>query len=235
MRPFESDPVRVLWVEGSPKGEQSLSSACARRVVEVASDATPCDVVHLDVWTSDLPEFGRDAALAKFAPLLGDELTPEQTALWARVGAAIADLATFDVVLVSTPMWNWSIPYRLKQWFDVVCQPGRTFTLDAQGRHVGVLGVGKIAQLIVARSSAYDGRSPEMADFQQPYLEYLLGGMFGYTLGDTLVLEPTTRFTPEEREAVWVEAVERAAATGERLGRLIAERRAGANAAGPAS
>jgi FMN-dependent NADH-azoreductase len=31
-------------------------------------------------------------------------------------------------------MWNFSIPYMLKQWFDVVMQPGLTFRFDpAQG------------------------------------------------------------------------------------------------------
>ena len=35
-----------------------------------------------------------------------------------------------DRVLISTPMWNFGIPYKLKQWFDVVIQPGLTFRFD---------------------------------------------------------------------------------------------------------
>ena len=33
-------------------------------------------------------------------------------------------------VLISTPMWNFSILYKLKQWFDVVIQPRFTFRFD---------------------------------------------------------------------------------------------------------
>ena len=39
-------------------------------------------------------------------------------------------LALADRVLISTPMWNFSIPYKLKQWFDIIVQPGLTFRFD---------------------------------------------------------------------------------------------------------
>ena len=43
-------------------------------------------------------------------------------------------LSLADRVLISTPMWNFSIPYKLKQWFDVIIQPGLAFRFDpAQG------------------------------------------------------------------------------------------------------
>ena len=42
--------------------------------------------------------------------------------------------ALADRVLISTPMWNFGIPYKLKQWFDLIVQPGLTFRFDpAQG------------------------------------------------------------------------------------------------------
>lgn len=61
-------------------------------------------------------------------------------------------------------------------------------------------------QLILTRSSAYDGRHPELQDFQKPYLEYVFE-MLGYRV-DTLVVEPTTRWTPAEREQMRAEALE---------------------------
>src|SRR5262245_61131057 len=36
-----------------------------------------------------------------------------------------------DRVLISSPMWNFGIPYKLKQWFDIIIQPGLTFRFDA--------------------------------------------------------------------------------------------------------
>jgi FMN-dependent NADH-azoreductase len=39
-------------------------------------------------------------------------------------------LALGDRVLISTPMWNFGIPYKLKQYFDPIVQPGLTFSFD---------------------------------------------------------------------------------------------------------
>lgn len=203
---------RVLWVEGSPKGERSLSSACARAFLDgIGPDV---EVDHLDVWDGSLPEFGAEAAYVKYAPLLGEPMTDEHHRLWARVEAEIARMRAADVLVVSSPMWNWSIPYRLKHWIDVVTQALQTFTIDRDGRFVGVVGVGKRAQLVLTRSNTYDGRVPSLVDHQQPFLEYVIGDMFGYDLLDSVVIEPTARWTQEEREAMWTEAVETAGAAG---------------------
>ncbi len=194
----------VLWVEGSPKQERSLSSACARAYLDGLRDAVPGTAVEqLCVWDAGaVPPFARDETIAKFAPFFGEERTPEQTTSWQRVEEEIARLKQFDRLVVSSPMWNWNIPYALKHWFDVICQPLLSFTIDDRGRHVGVLGVGARAQLLLTRSSAYDGRHPEMTDYQKPYLEYMLA-LLGYQLDETFVVEPTTRWPEEERQRLW--------------------------------
>ena len=35
-----------------------------------------------------------------------------------------------DRVLISSPMSNFGVPYKLKQWFDLIVQPGITFTFS---------------------------------------------------------------------------------------------------------
>lgn len=189
--------MRTLWVEGSPKGEQSLSSALAKEFIAAADPCVIGTVEHLDVWTGDLPYMDRDAALVKFALLFGDPVTDEQRAKWQRVAAEIEKVREFDRIVVSSPMWNWSVPYPLKAWIDILVQPVLSFTLDSQGRHVGTLGGGRPLHLILTRSSAYDGRHPELQDFQLPYLKYLFT-MLGYDV-DALVFEPTTQWEPEQR------------------------------------
>lgn len=204
---------RVLWVEASPKGDRSLSSACASAYLAGLRDTRPVELERLAVWEDDLVPFGREEALAKFAPFFGERRTAAQEQAWARVEAEIERVSSFDRLVVSSPMWNWSIPYALKHWLDVICQPVLSFTLDERGRHVGVLGVGSRAQLLLTRSSAYDGRHPEMTDYQQPYLEYVFE-LLGYQLDDTFVIEPTTRWPPEERARLH----ETATADARRLG-----------------
>ena len=207
---------RVLWVEGSPKGERSLSSACAVAYLDGLRATRPhAEVEHLSVWEDALVPFGRREAIAKFAPIFGEGLTNEEKAAWRRVEAEIARVKAFDRLVVSSPMWNWNVPYALKHWLDVIVQPLLSFTIDERGRHVGVLGTDSSVQLLLTRSSAYDGRHPEMTDYQRPYLEYVFG-LLGYALDETFVVEPTTRWPPEERERLWESATAEARELGRR-------------------
>ncbi|MGH3637908.1 MAG: NAD(P)H-dependent oxidoreductase [Myxococcota bacterium] len=198
---------RVLWVEGSPKGDDALSSQAASAYLEELGG----EVERFSVWGDELLRFGRDAAIVKFATLFGEPVTDEQKKIWKRVLAEIERVRAFDRLVVSSPMWNWNIPHALKAWIDVIVQPVASFTLNDRGEHVGALGDGKPLQLILTRSSAYDGTSPELQDFQRPYLEYVFT-MVGYDV-TSLVIEPTTRWTTEERESMRTEAIDAARAS----------------------
>jgi FMN-dependent NADH-azoreductase len=216
--------VKVLWVEGSPKGDRSLSTVCARGFLTAASAVVPdLEVTHRDVWDGSILRFDREAALAKFGPLFGEPHTDVQSDIWRQVTAEIDQVAAHDHVVVSSPMWNWSIPHALKAWIDVIVQPLHSFTLNAAGEHVGVLGVGKMAQFVLTRSSAYDGRHPEMQDHQEPYLRYLFN-LLGFDVRDSLVIEPTTRWTTEERAALAEQGVADATEAGTRFGIDLATR-----------
>ncbi len=64
--------MRTLWVEASPKGDDALSSQLAMAYLEGQ------DHERFSVWGDDVLRFGRDAAIAKFAGLFGEQTTPEQ-------------------------------------------------------------------------------------------------------------------------------------------------------------
>lgn len=201
--------MKTLGIEASPKGDDALSSQLALAYLDTA-DAVG-EVERFPVWDDDALRVGRDAAIAKFAQLFGEPITDDQQAVWRQLLGEIERVFGFDR-LVSSPMRNWHVTHALKAWIDIIVQPVASFTLNERGEHVGTLGQGKPLQLILTRSSAYDGRHPELQDFQKPYLEYVFG-ILGYRV-DTLVVEPTTRWTPAEREQMRTEAIERARTAG---------------------
>ncbi|WP_024442181.1 NAD(P)H-dependent oxidoreductase [Mycobacterium sp. UM_WGJ] len=207
--------MKTLWVEASPKQEHSLSSALTQAFLDAAPAAAVGDVERFSVWTDEMLVFGRDAAFAKFAPLYGERRTPEQKQIWSGVLAEIDRVRSFDRLVVSSPMWNWHVPHALKAWIDVIVQPMASFTLNERGEHVGTLGEGKPLQLVLTRSSAYDGNRADLQDFQRPYLEYVFT-MLGYSV-QTLVFEPTTRWTAEEREQMRDAALAKARRAGASL------------------
>ncbi len=199
----------ILWIEASPKGEGAGSTAMARAFLAAYREKHPDDTTReLNVWSSDLPEFGEHHARAKLAPLEGKRLTKEQQAAWERVEAAIRDFDAADKIVLSTPMWNFSIPHKLKNYIDILVQPVLTFGFDAEkNEHVGLLR-DRPVQLILTRSSTEEG-SP--GDFQLPYLKFVLA-FIGLQDVRALVAQATTQPDAARRASYMEKQCERARA-----------------------
>ena len=111
---------RLLYVEASPRKDRSISSAATSAFLEAYQAAHPDDVIDiLDIWSADLPALDQDALDAKYAGLSGQDRTPSQEAAWAGLKSYADRFRAADKILISVPMWNFGIPYRLKQLIDV--------------------------------------------------------------------------------------------------------------------
>ncbi|MCC8941234.1 NAD(P)H-dependent oxidoreductase [Bradyrhizobium sp. Arg68] len=167
---------RILYVEASPRKNRSASIEVAHAALAAWSDLDPdLSVDVLDVWSTELPEFNGPIMAAKYAGLAGTPLTSEQAEAWAQISAIAARFLAADVILLAVPLWNFSIPYKLKQLIDVVSQKDVLFTFDGRAFD-GLLG-GRKALLVLARGLDYapTGTTPAGTyDFQRPYLEMWL-------------------------------------------------------------
>ena len=163
---------RLLHISASPRGEASESLGLAAAFLDVYRQTNPgADVEHLDLWDGTLPEFGPAAAKAKMDVFAGAEPSGEGVAAWAAAKATFARFDAADHYLFSVPMWNAGVPYILKQFIDVVSQPGLVFGFDAQHGYSGLL-TGKRAAVVYTSGVYGDGRGPGFGtDFQVPYFE----------------------------------------------------------------
>src|SRR5437764_14758354 len=122
---------RLLHISASPRGAASESRAIAQTFVESYRETHPADVVDTwDLWDGTLPEFGPAAATAKMTVFAGETPTGEPAAAWRAARDAFNRLNSYDRYLFSVPMWNANVPYILKQFIDVVSQPGMVFSFD---------------------------------------------------------------------------------------------------------
>ncbi|HEX6232111.1 MAG TPA: NAD(P)H-dependent oxidoreductase [Jiangellaceae bacterium] len=161
-----------LHISASPRGAASESLALADVLVSAYLEANPEDVVeHWDLWDGSLPDFGPNAAHAKMAVFGGQEFTAEQAAKWHEIESTFARFNRADRYLFSVPMWNAGVPYILKQFIDVVSQPGMIFGFDPEQGYSGLLE-GKRAAVIYTSGVYGEGRGPAFGnDFQVPYFE----------------------------------------------------------------
>jgi FMN-dependent NADH-azoreductase len=181
----------ILHIKASIRGERSYSNQAAAAFLESYIEAHPEDAVRtVDLAAAGLPEFDAEAVAGKYAIMSGKEHGPEEAQAWKAVTAAIEEFKSADKVLISAPMWNFGIPYRLKQYIDVIVQPGHTFSFSPEAGYTGLV-TGRPAMLILARGGAYAaGTDAAAVDFQHPYLEHVLR-FIGFENIDSIVVEPT--------------------------------------------
>lgn len=190
---------KVLYIEASPRGEASRSAAVASSFINAYLARNEEDEVEIiNVFDANLPEFGREGASKKLAHIVdlmtGGKGLSEEYGEWADAVSLIQRFKSADKYIISCPMWNFSIPYKLKHFFDLICQPALTFYVKAQDEYVGMIK-NKPVQLILSRGSAYQSEFPTVddgvkSDFQTSYLKHVLR-FIGFDSISTLLLEPT--------------------------------------------
>lgn len=163
---------RLLHISASPRGGASESLGLAAAFLGMYRQTNPgADVEHFDLWDGTLPEFGPAAAKAKMDVFAGAEPSGEGVAAWEAAKTTFARFDAADRYLFSVPMWNAGVPYVLKQFIDVVSQPGMVFGFDPVTGYQGLL-TGKKAAVIYTGAVWGDDRGPEFgSDFQKPYFE----------------------------------------------------------------
>ena len=182
---------KLLHVIASPRGDRSASTSVAKHFIESYHGAHPGDTVEtLDLWTANLPEFDGPAVDAKYAILHGQKHTPEQLQAWETVTKIAEHFKSADKYVISLPMWNFGIPYKLKQFIDVIVQPGLAFSFSPDTGYTGLIA-GKPVLVVYARGGAYGpGSGMEAYDAQSTYLKQVLG-FIGFKDIKEIFVEPT--------------------------------------------
>jgi len=103
-------------------------------------------------------------------------LASQQQAVWDDIRTLASPFLAADKLLLAVPLWNFGIPYRLKQLIDLISQKDILFSLDGSGFR-GLLKTRKAA-VVYARGldylSAGSSTSAANYDFQRPYMEMWL-------------------------------------------------------------
>jgi FMN-dependent NADH-azoreductase len=165
---------KLFHLNCSPRAD-SESSAGARVFVDRFRKARPdWDIDAMNLWREPLPEFEGYVLEAKYARMNGRYLTDSQRDAFAVAERIAIRLALADRVLISTPMWNFSIPYKLKQWFDVIIQPGLTFRFDPAIGYLPLLKDRPTLVVVASGSDFITGMNRGRTDMATPYLREAL-------------------------------------------------------------
>ena len=207
----------VLYIKASPMGELSFSIVVADAFVDSYRRSHPDDDIEIiDLFKGPLPDFGFEAAAAKYKIMHSKQHSQEDREIWGGIVSVVEEFKSVDKYVFAVPMWNFSIPYRLKQYIDIIVQPGYTFSVTADGKYDGLVR-DKPVFIAYARGGRYcDDAQTQTFDLQKRYLELILG-FIGLTDIRSVVVEPTLAAGPDVAKDAKNDAVKKAVEMAERF------------------
>lgn len=183
---------KLLYIKASPRGADSRSSAVADTYLAALRERlSNLSVDTLDLVQEKIPDFDGDKVDAKMAVITGQANEGRQKTAWDEITAVANRFIAADRYLIAVPMWNGGIPYRLKQYIDVIHQPGLLWGLDPQTGYFGLLKNKKA--VLALTSGAYGPSMPSPAfgvDHHSTYLRDWLN-QAGVTDIEEIRFQPT--------------------------------------------
>jgi len=161
--------MNILHVSCSPRGRSSESLRLSREIIGRLLEVDPAaTLIHRVVGDGTIPPIDEAYAASQQSSV---DLSTTGSA--ARSDELIQELENSDVVVIATPMHNFSAPAALKLWIDHVVRVRRTFDVTSAGK-VGLL---RDRPVLVAVSSGgrFSGDGVRQPDFLTTYLKTILG------------------------------------------------------------
>jgi len=165
---------KVLVINASARKQRSLSRYMTNVFLETWLENSPNDkVTYRDVGQDNIPHVSEAWIAAAFCP--ADQRTEENREALKISDQLISELQQADIIVLGTPMYNWSIPSALKAYFDQVLRVNETVSLNKatpENLYNGLLKNKKVFVLMVRGNGGYSlGDFNEHLDFQTKYIE----------------------------------------------------------------
>jgi FMN-dependent NADH-azoreductase len=191
----------LLRLDCSPRGRNAHSWRFADELTQRLQLATPgTSVIHRALF--DAPPAYVDEAFSK---VMTTHTTPElarETPALTLSEKLIVELETSDMLLIASPVHNFTVPAPLKAWLDQVVRFGRTFRSTPEGK-IGLLR-DRPTWIVLSSGGYFTQGKVRQPEFAAPYLQAILGCM-GIRDVTVLRLEGLSR-GDEAAAATWATA-----------------------------
>jgi len=154
----------VFHLDSSMRSLNSVTRSLSQQIVDsLAADR----VIYRDLLSQPVPTIDEAWIDANTTPK--EERDGAQRQTLATSDQLLVELQQSDCLVITVPIYNFSVPAALKAWIDQVCRAGVSFQYTESGPQ-GLL-TGKRAILVIA-SGGVPVDSP--VDFATPYMRQFL-------------------------------------------------------------
>lgn len=201
----------ILYITAHPlDNSHSYSMEVGKEFIKSYKELHPDDeVVHLDLYTADIPYLDADVFSGWEKLREGDsfdKLSSNEKEKVGRLAELGGQFLLADKYVFVTPMWNFSVPAIMKAYIDAIAVSGKTFKYTKDGSR-GLL-TGKKALHIQARGDLYS-EGPEVdREMGHRYLEIMME-FFGVSSFEGIFIEGHAKF-PEKAQEIKEKAVVKA-------------------------
>lgn len=157
----------ILRIDSSARQNDSITRRLGSKVIDRLQQQHPnANVVTRDL-SKAIPFVDKDWVHANTTD--PDERSLKQQEVLAESDHLVSELTDADIIVITAPIYNFSVPAVLKAWIDMICRARETFRYTEAGP-VGLL-TDKPAYLVMASGGVPFGSS---ADFASGYLRHIL-------------------------------------------------------------
>ncbi len=163
---------KLLRIDSSSRLQGSHSRDLGDYYEQMWRRETMNSVITRDLIRSPIEHINQKTIEGFYTPK--DELTDELTKTLSVSDTLIAELQKADILLLTVPIYNFTIPSALKAWIDHIVRIGVTFAYDGENFE-GLVRTEKAIVICSYGASGYVDEGPlSAANFLEPYLGFLL-------------------------------------------------------------
>ncbi|EKO3958802.1 NAD(P)H-dependent oxidoreductase [Vibrio fluvialis] len=159
--------MKILLINSSPRQQTSSTYALAQSLLQQVSTLTPVSVTEENVTRLAQVDSEYSISVASI-----EHQHDEFTGSLAVSNRLIDDLIAADLVIMASPMHNFSLPSGLKSWVDHVVRAQKTFTITPTGK-LGLLE-DKPVYVLISSGGIFSGNNAYQPDFFTPYMTEVL-------------------------------------------------------------
>ena len=158
--------MKIYQIDSSARKDGSTSRALAKKILEKIKKPED-EVIYRDlneemVFVTGLTESGMN--------IEEKDQNENHKKMFKLSDQLVKELKESDVIIISTPIYNYGPPATLKAWSDLAARVGETFRFKPNGRREGLLKNKRAFLVITSGGTKLNSNE----DFLTPWLKYIL-------------------------------------------------------------
>ena len=158
--------MKIYQIDSSARKNGSTSRALAKKLLEKIKQ--PEDkIIYRDLddemlFVAGLTESGMS--------IPENERTEKHKKMFDLSDKLVSELKESDIIIISTPIYNFGPPATLKAWSDLAARVKSTFKYSSDGKQIGLLENKKVYLVITSGGTRINSKE----DFLTPWLKHVL-------------------------------------------------------------